>query len=254
MTIRFLGTGTSVGVPEIGCRCEVCTSTDTRDRRLRSSILLEVQNRNILIDCGPDFRCQMLRARIDRLDGVLLTHEHYDHVGGLDDLRPFSRRGSVDVYAESTVVKAIETRVIPYAFAEQQYPGAPKIRMHTIDCRRAFDVNGVTVVPVRVMHGRMPILGYRIGNMAYLTDMKCLPEEEYDKLKNLDTLLISALREKEHPSHQSLSQALEKVERIKPRQTYFIHICHHLGLHVEVERHLPESVHVAFDGLVVETP
>ncbi|MDR1121172.1 MAG: MBL fold metallo-hydrolase [Dysgonamonadaceae bacterium] len=252
MKIRFLGTGTSTGVPEIACQCKVCTSTDIRDKRLRSSMLVEVEHRNILIDCGPDFRFQMLRSGITRLDGVLLTHEHYDHVSGLDDLRPFSRERNVDVYAEWPVVKAIETHIIPYAFAAHKYPGLPEISIHTIDVKHPFQIDGVTVVPIRVIHGEMPILGYRIGNMAYLTDLKYIPDEEYAKMEALDVLIISALREREHISHQTLSQALEKIERINPRCTYLIHMSHHFGLHADMEKRLPKSVHIAYDGLSVE--
>jgi phosphoribosyl 1,2-cyclic phosphate phosphodiesterase len=223
-----------------------------RDKRLRSSVLIEEAGKNILIDCGPDFRYQMLRAGITHLDGILLTHEHYDHVSGLDDLRPFSREKNVDIYAEPSVVKVIETRVIPYAFSEHKYPGLPEVAIHAIDDSHPFEVSGITVIPVRVLHGRMPILGYRIGNVAYLTDLKYIPDAEYSKLQDLDILIISALREKEHISHQTLSQALEKTERIKPQRTYLIHASHHFGLHGEMEKRMPENVYIAYDNCVVE--
>ncbi|MDR2626856.1 MAG: MBL fold metallo-hydrolase [Dysgonamonadaceae bacterium] len=251
MRIKFLGTGTSTGVPEIACKCKVCVSTDARDKRLRSSVLVEEAGKNILIDCGPDFRYQMLRAGITHLDGILFTHEHYDHVSGLDDLRPFSREKNVDIYAEPSVVKAIETRVIPYAFLEHKYPGLPEIAIHTIDDKHLFEVAGITVIPVRVLHGRMPILGYRIGKMAYLTDLTYIPDDEYSKLTDLDILIISALREEAHVSHQTLSQALEKIERIKPKQAYLIHESHHFGIHAEMEKRMPDGVFIAYDGLVI---
>lgn len=250
MKITFLGTGTSTGNPEIGCRCEVCTSKDPRDWRLRASVLVETQGKKILIDCGPDFRWQMIRNHIDQLDAVLVTHEHYDHVGGLDDLRPFCRLKGVDIYAAEEVATAIETR-IPYAFREHKYPGVPNLELHRIG-DRPFQAAGVWVTPVRIMHGRLPIFGYRIGNMAYLTDVKYIPEEEYAKLKGVELLVIDALRKKEHPSHESLTEALANIKRIGPKEAYLIHMSHKIGLHAVVDRELPQHVHYSYDGLVVE--
>lgn len=250
MKITFLGTGTSTGNPEIGCQCEVCTSTDPRDWRLRASVLVEAQGKNILIDCGPDFRWQMIRNHIDRLDAVLLTHEHYDHVGGLDDLRPFCRLKGVDIYAEDEVATAIETR-LPYVFREHKYPGVPNLELHRIQ-DRPFLAAGIWVTPIRIMHAQLPIFGYRIGNMAYLTDVKYIPEEEYAKLKGLDLLVIDALRKKEHPSHESLDEALANIARIGPKEAYLIHMSHKIGLHARVEKELPPHVYYAYDGLVVE--
>ena len=192
MKVTFLGTGTSTGVPEIGCSCAVCQSNDPRDNRLRASVLVETAGKRILIDCGPDFRQQMIRSRIYQLDGILLTHEHYDHVGGLDDLRPYCRQGAVPIYAESDVVEAIETR-IPYVFRAHPYPGVPRLALHTISLE-PFEVAGVLVQPIRVMHGRLPILGFRIGNFAYLTDILTLPETEVPKLQGVDVLVLDALR------------------------------------------------------------
>ena len=253
MKLTFLGTGTSTGNPEIGCRCEVCTSTDKRDWRLRSSVLVETDGRKILIDCGPDFRWQALANGLDRLDGVLLTHEHYDHVGGLDDLRPFCRHHTeVNIYAEKNVADAVRTR-IPYVFQENPYPGVPRLQLHEITAGTSFRVADIEVLPVRVMHGRLPIVGYRIGNMAYLTDLKRLPEEEYTKLQQLDLLVIDALRKTEHPSHACVDEALQVVERLQPAETYLIHMSHKIGLHAVVEKELPPHVHYSFDGLTVET-
>ena len=247
MKIKFLGTGTSTGNPELLCKCEVCTSDDIRDWRLRASALIEVQGRNILIDCGPDFRMQMLKTNIDHLDGVLLTHEHYDHVGGIDDLRPFCKTGHIRLYAEDYVAEAIRQR-IPYVFKENKYPGVPDIKLHTIK-NKPFYIDEIEVTPIRLLHGKLPILGYRIENMAYLTDLKYIPEEEFEQLKNLDVLIISALRLQEHISHQTLASALHNIERINPKQAYLIHMSHHFGLHAQMEKQMPENVIIAYDGL-----
>lgn len=249
MKLIFLGTGTSTGNPEIGCHCEVCTSKDARDWRLRASILVETEGKKILIDCGPDFRWQMLSNRIEHLDAVLITHEHYDHVGGLDDLRPFCREKGVDIYAEDYVAEAIRTR-IPYAFRAHKYPGVPNLELHPVPLH-PFEAAGIRITPIRVMHGKLPIYGYRIGNMAYLTDVKSIPEESYARLEGLDVLVLDALRAEPHPSHESLSEALTRIERIRPKETYLIHMSHRIGLHAIIEKELPPHVHYAYDGLTV---
>lgn len=253
MKITFLGTGTSTGNPEIGCRCEVCTSKDPRDWRMRASVLVETGGKRLLIDCGPDFRWQMIKNKITHLDAVLLTHEHYDHVGGLDDLRPFCRNGNeVDIYAENNVVEAIRTRM-PYAFREHKYPGVPNLNLHAVTMS-PFEAAGVTVVPIRVMHARLPIQGFRIGNMAYLTDLKYLPEEEYAKLQGLDLLILDALRQEEHLSHESVPEALSQIQRIAPAKAYLIHMSHRIGLHALIEHQLPPHVYYSYDGLEVSLP
>ena len=256
MKITILGSGTSTGVPEIGCPCPVCTSVDPRDKRLRCSGLVEVDGVRILIDCGPDFRDQMIRLDdFKPIDAVLVTHEHYDHVGGLDDLRPFCRFRDVPVYAEPFVTQRLRER-IPYCFGENLYPGVPRLLLEEINPGIPFYVSNsdgvrVEIMPIRVMHGKLPILGYRIGRMAWMTDMLTMPDSEYGHLQGLDVLVMNALRPKPHGTHQSVNEALENVARLNPRETYFVHMSHHVGLHGEAEKQLPPYVHFAYDGLTV---
>jgi phosphoribosyl 1,2-cyclic phosphate phosphodiesterase len=257
MKITILGSGTSTGVPQIGCRCEVCTSSDPRDRRSRCAGLVEVDGVRILIDCGPDFREQMLRVPdFAPIDAVLITHIHYDHVGGIDDLRPFCHFRDIPIYAEGYTGNLLK-QMFPYCFAEHLYPGAPRIQVHALEPGRAFRVSNregreVEVMPFRVMHGKLPILGYRIGPMAWITDMLTMPDESYPHLEGLDTLVMNALRPEPHPTHQSIPEALEQVRRIRPRTTYFVHMSHHAGLHRDLDSVLPEGVHLAYDGLIKE--
>lgn len=244
--ITFLGTGTSTGVPQLGCNCEVCRSTDSRDKRLRASAFINYKGIDILIDAGPDLRQQLISNQIYNIDGIFLTHEHYDHVGGLDDIRPL---GETNIYAETNVLEAIK-RNMPYCFSKHPYPGAPKIYLHTISINK-FHLQGVEITPIRIMHFKLPILGYRIGNLAYLTDVKQIPEPEFEKLKGLKTLVLTALRKEEHISHLTLQEALEIAKRIDAKQTYFTHISHDLGLHEEIEKELPKNIHLAYDNLSI---
>jgi phosphoribosyl 1,2-cyclic phosphate phosphodiesterase len=247
MKITFLGTGTSTGVPQIGCKCKVCQSAHPHDKRLRASAMIEVENKRIVIDAGPDFRAQMLQHKVDSIDAILITHEHYDHVGGIDDVRPF---GLVDIYAEQRVLNQIKT-VMPYCFSTSRYPGVPKIELHCID-DNAFDIDGLQIQPIRIMHAQLPILGYRIANFAYITDLKTIDESSIAQLQNLDVLVLNALRIEQHISHINLDEAIVLAQKIAARRTYFIHFSHDLGLHSEVERSLPDNIFLSYDGLELE--
>ncbi|MDD2799100.1 MAG: MBL fold metallo-hydrolase [Bacteroidales bacterium] len=249
--IDFLGTGTSTGVPELGCKCEVCLSTNPLDQRLRTSVLIHHKNKHILIDCGPDFRQQMMRSKNENIDAVLITHEHYDHVGGLDDLRPFSRQKTLPIFLEPSVAQKLRERM-PYCLRAKAYPGVPNIELNELDIHRSFDFEGVEIIPIRVNHGRLPILGYRIGNMAFLTDLTDIPAQEYEKLRNLDILIIAALRKHQHVAHQTFEEAISKIDCIQSKRSYLIHASHHLGLYDELVNELPENVFLSYDGLIVE--
>ncbi|HJG89909.1 MBL fold metallo-hydrolase [Barnesiella viscericola] len=251
MQITFLGTGTSTGIPQIGCTCPVCTSANPKDNRLRTSAVVSVNGKNILIDCGPDFRQQVLRAGIGRIDAVLITHIHYDHTGGIDDLRPFGGKHTLPIYLEPSVAEGIRTR-LPYCFGDHLYPGVPNIRLQEIGIE-LFTIENIEVTPIRVMHYKLPILGYRIGGLVYITDALTIPDEEYAKMKQVDVLVINALRKQPHLSHQTLDEALRVIERVQPREAYLVHMSHHMGLTAEVEKELPPHVHFAYDGLVVES-
>ncbi|NDV56649.1 MBL fold metallo-hydrolase [Bacteroides sp. 519] len=251
MKIKILGSGTSTGVPEIGCNCTVCTSTDTKDKRLRTSALIYTDDATLLMDCGPDFREQMLHVDFNKIDGVLISHEHYDHVGGLDDLRPFCRFGEVTVYAEEYTGNRLRNRM-PYCFTDIKYPGVPDVVLKDIAEGEVFYINNTKIVPIRVIHGKLPILGYRINNMAYITDMLTMPEESYQYLEGLDLLILNALRIEPHMSHQTLDDAIAVAQRIGAGQTWFIHMSHHMGLHKEAEATLPNGMHLTYDGLELE--
>ena len=252
MKLTFLGTGTSTGVPELGCKCEVCTSRDPRDTRLRCSALLTHEGTNILIDCGPDFRAQMLRADVARLDALILTHKHYDHTAGIDDLRPYTKLKAFPIFADDDTERQVRS-MFPYCFYEVKYPGVPNIELRSIEDMKPFSVGGIEVVPIRVFHGALPIVGYRFGKLAYITDMSSIEPMELEKLKGVEVLVINALRfSKPHRSHQTVLEALRVVDYLSPRETYFTHMMHHIGLHAKIKKCLPAGVHFAYDGLVVE--
>ncbi len=253
MKLSFLGTGTSQGIPVIGCQCEVCASTDPRDHRLRTSVLLSDDQLNIAIDCGPDFRQQMLRSKVGHLDALLLTHEHNDHVIGMDDVRPFNFRSgkNMPVYATTAVQQKIKTR-FAYIFDVNPYPGSPRLEFHTIDREKPFYIQHLKVQPIEVWHGRLSVLGFRFGDFAYITDAKTIELKELNKLKGINTLVLNALHHRVHHSHLNLAEALEWISRIRPQRAYLLHISHRMGRHQTVSSQLPESVFLAYDGLELE--
>lgn len=248
MTVTFLGTGTSCGVPVIGCQCRVCKSTDPMDRRLRCSVMVETETTRLLVDCGPDFREQILPQPFRRIDGILVTHSHYDHVGGMDDVRPYCQFGQIDVYADPIARKGM-LKMLPYCFAENRYPGVPAIGLHEIEAGRQFHIGDIDILPIRVMHGQLPILGYRFGPFAYITDMKTIEDDQADLLTGVDTLVVNALRfDKPHHSHQLVDDAIAFARRVGAKRTFLTHMCHDVGLHDEVNKMLPNDVKLAFDG------
>ena len=251
MKITFLGTGTSQGVPVIACECATCLSDDCHDKRLRASLLVETASNTIVIDAGPDFRQQMLSAGVKKLDAILLTHEHKDHIAGMDDLRAFNYKSqsAIDIYAEERVQNAVRNEN-EYVFAENRYPGVPKMELHTI-AGYNIDLNGDEIIPLRIFHYRLPILGFRIGEMAYITDANYIPEETREKLIGVKYLVINALRREKHISHFSLGEALALIEQVSPRKAYITHIGHQMGKHADVNRDLPVNVTLAWDGLEV---
>lgn len=251
MTITFLGTGTSQGVPVIACTCEVCTSLDFRNKRLRTSIHLEIDGKSLVIDAGPDFRQQMLRENITKLDAVIFTHAHRDHTAGLDDVRPFNFKQNADmpVYAEQAVIDQLHTEY-SYIFANKGYFGLPRIETNAIT-DQSFSMLGIPVTPLPVMHMKLPVLGFRFGNFSYITDSNFIPDATFELLHGTEILVLNALQRERHLSHFSLDEALAMIERIKPGKTYLTHISHKLGLHSDVENELPPTVNLAYDGLQI---
>ena len=251
MRLTFLGTGTSIGVPEMCCHCQTCLSENPHDKRLRTSALIETGTENIIIDCGPDFRQQTLRAGVERVDAVLLTHEHYDHVGGLDDLRPYCTGRNIPIYAERNVMDHIMER-IPYCFGSEKKPRTPNMELVEIVPDKSFSIGSTRILPIRVMHGTIPILGFRIGNLAYITDMKTIDPDQFILLEGVGTLVVNALHTKEHPTHQNVRQAVLFAERVGARQTYFVHMSHRAGLHDVMNAKFPQGMQFAYDGLTIE--
>lgn len=252
MKITFLGTGTSQGIPVIACDCTVCTSADKRDHRLRASILIETEDTAIVIDSGPDFRYQMLRAGVKKLDAILFTHEHKDHIAGLDDIRAFNYKQNkeIDIYADERVQIALR-REYSYIFKDSSYPGLPQIKLIPIE-NDLFYVNEVAVQPVEVLHYRLPVFGFRINDFTYITDAKTISKQEKEKIVNSKILVLNALRKEDHISHFTLQEAIRLVEEVRPDQAYFIHMSHQMGLHAEIEKELPPHIRLAWDGLTLE--
>ena len=262
MKVVFLGTGTSCGVPVIGCQCEVCQSTDPRDKRTRCSVLVETDDTRLLIDCGPDFRQQILPQPFRKIDGILITHAHYDHMGGMDDIRPYCQFGEINVYADSIARQGM-LEMLPYCFAEHRYPGVPAIQLHEIWPHEPLMFGDLEVVPFTVMHGKLPILAYRFtsntqhpspnASFAYITDMKTINESEMQYLKDVKVLVVNALRfDKPHHSHQLVDDAIAFARRVGAERTLLIHSCHDIGLHEEVNKKMPAGIELAYDGMVIE--
>lgn len=252
MKVYFLGTGTSQGIPVIGSNHPVCLSTDLKDKRLRVSVWIHWENHSYVIDCGPDFRQQMLASKCHKVDGILYTHEHSDHTAGLDDIRPFNfRQGQIPIYAHRRVIDNLKLR-FDYVFkTENRYPGAPSVKAIEVVNNNPLAIGNKTAIPVNVMHGNLPVFGYRIDDFAYLTDVKTVNENEISKLKNLKVLVINALRETPHDTHFNLQEALDFIAMIQPEKAYLTHISHLMGFHEEVQQKLPENVYLAYDNLEI---
>lgn len=251
MKITFLGTGTSQGIPIIGSTHPVCLSDNPKDKRLRVSVLIEWDNFSYVIDCGPDFRQQMLKANVTKIDGIVFTHEHADHTMGLDDIRPFFfKQGDIDLYAHKRVFKALKKRFDYIFTSEAKYPGVPSVRTHEVK-NKPFELGNLNVVPIDGLHHKLQVFGYRFKDFAYLTDMNFVPDMEVDKLSNLEVLVVNALRIKPHLSHFNLEEALDFIKRVKPKRAYLTHISHHMGFHNDVQQNLPDNVFLAYDNLQI---
>ena len=252
MKVTFLGTGTSQGIPVIACDCKVCTSKNPKDNRLRTSILIEENNQTIVIDTGPDFRQQMLRENVQKLDAIVFTHQHKDHVAGMDDIRAFNYKfkKDMDIYCTAEVEEAL-IREFPYVFSAYKYPGVPEIKVHNIK-NEPFIINGVELIPIEALHYKLPVFGYRIKDFVYLTDVSFVSEREKEKMKGAEVIVLDALRKTPHISHFTMEQAVELLEELKPKQGYLIHISHLMGKHNEVVKELPNFIKPAHDGLILE--
>ena len=253
MKVTFLGTGTSQGVPVIGCDCPVCSSLDFRDKRSRTAVHVEIENKSLVIDTGPDFRQQMLQAKIKKLDAVLYTHQHKDHTAGLDDIRPynFSQQRDMPIYATKEVLKQIRQE-FSYIFQEVKYPGIPQVITHEIT-KEPFIAEGIPIIPIEVMHYRLPVLGFRINDFTYITDASFISDKELEKVKGTKVLVLNALQKDFHISHFTLDKAIEMVKKIDAELAYFTHISHKLGNHQAVEDQLPDNIQLAYDGLQINT-
>ena len=252
MKLTFLGTGTSGGVPSLGCHCAVCESHDPHDKRLRTAALLETDTTRILIDCGPDIRQQLMPFPFQPLDAVLLTHIHYDHVAGIDDLRPFCAFDSLQIYADEPTAEALH-RTMPYCFGAHLYPGVPLLDLHVVQPHQELRVGDIDIMPFQVMHHKLPILGFRFGSFAYITDMKTIRDEEIPFLLGVKTLVVNALRyEPQHHSHMTVAETIEFSNRVGAKQTYLVHMSHGIGLHHDVNLRLPDGIQLAYDGLQIE--
>ena len=251
LKITFLGTGTSTGIPLIGCSCAVCTSANPKDKRLRSSVLVESSSTTVVVDTTPDFRCQMLRIHNTKLDAVLFTHPHKDHIAGLDDIRAYNffQRKPMDVYANALTAEALE-REFAYVFADKRYPGIPQINLNTID-ETPFDIGDINIQPFTVWHHKMPVFGFRFGKFTYITDANKIDNPVKEKLKGSDVIVLNALRNEQHISHFTLNEAIALVEELQIPNAYFTHISHQLGKHDDVEKNLPPGIHLGYDGLVL---
>lgn len=252
MTITFLGTGTSTGVPVVACNCDVCKSKDPRDKRFRTSAMITIGDCNIVIDCGPDFRFQMLKQNVENIEAIVFTHQHRDHIAGLDDIRGFNYilNKTIDIYGSQQVLDGIQTE-FPYIFLEKRFFGAPQICMHAIE-NAPFAINDIEFIPIEVMHDKMQIFGYRIGEFTYITDGSFISEKEKEKIFGSRVLVINALRNSKHISHFSLNEAIAIIQEINPEMAYLTHISHFLGLHEVIERRLPPNIHLAYDNLKIE--
>ena len=253
MKVYFLGTGTSQGIPVIGSNHPVCLSRNSKDKRLRVSVWISWENHSLIIDCGPDFRQQMLASNCQKVDAILFTHEHADHTAGIDDIRPFNfKQGEIPIYAHQRVIDNLKKR-FEYVFETvNKYPGAPSVTTYEVVNNKSFSFGGKKIIPINVMHGNLQVFGYRIDNFAYLTDVKTIEKTEINKLKNLDVLVINALREEPHDTHFNLKEALDFVTLVQPKKTYLTHISHILGYHDEVQKELPDNVFLAYDNLEIK--
>jgi phosphoribosyl 1,2-cyclic phosphate phosphodiesterase len=251
MKITVLGSGTSQGVPVIACDCEVCISENPKDARLRSSVMIEEDGQTFVIDTGPDFRQQMLREKVEKVDAIIYTHEHKDHVAGMDDVRAYNYKWKkdVEIYCTQRVNEALH-REFPYVFSDYRYPGVPSVNMNIIE-NKEFEINGVKILPIEAMHYKLPIFGFRIKNFVYLTDVSSISEKEKEKMKNTDLLILDALRRKPHISHLTLEQALELINELKPKRALLTHISHYMGKHEDLLKELPSNVDVSYDGQII---